>query len=356
MKKFLLVTTVLIGSFLLWNYAKSDKPPIKSTVVVSPTLNPSIVPQKILKQYLFIPYWSFGKTIDASGYDPLIYFGIGVNEKGIELNDKGYENLTKFVSLTPQSSSKILAIRMVDHEINSQVLKNDMLQQNIASQAVSLASKNKFDGVLLDYETSAFGFDSTTNKITEFYKLFSRKVHDDNLKFYVTLYGDTYFRARPYDVKQIGTLSDKVLIMAYDFSKSNGNPGPGFPLSGRDRYGYDFPKMIDDYQKDIPNEKLVVTLGYFGYDWRVDSKENSLAAGVPLSTGEITKEFITKCNFKLCSLSRVPDTSEPSIKYSDESGENHIVWFEDEISINKKKAFLKTRGIVETAVWAYSYY
>ena len=69
-----------------------------------------------------------------------------------------------------------------------------------------------------------------------------------------------------------------------------------------------------------------------------------------------TKTFIDKCGFKECNLTRDPKTSEAYIKYIDDSGERHIVWFEDEQSINKKKEFLRTKGIVETAAWAYSYY
>lgn len=356
-KTTLLVLVVIFGSILLWNYAKPSNPPAQnSKIKISQTVNPPITSQKIPRQYLFVPYWSFTKTIDSADFDSVIYFGVGVNSQGIEMNDKGYENLPKFIPGTPMGAEKILAVRMVDKSINAEVIKSPTLEDKIASQAVSLALKNKFNGILLDYETSAFAFDSTTNNITAFYKLFAKKIHDVNLKFYVTLYGDNYFQSRPFDIKKIGEVSDKVLIMAYDFSKSGGNPGPGFPLSGREKYGYDFSKMVDDFQKDVPNTKIVIIFGYFGYDWKVDSKGNSISSGLPLSTLEITQKLITKCPFKKCSLSRLPNTNEPSIQYADDRGENHIVWFEDEVSISKKKEFLKTKGILETAVWAYSYY
>jgi spore germination protein YaaH len=357
-RKVLLISAVLIGSVLLWNFAKNDPTNPKQITQKKANLpsTHTITPQKIEKNYVFVPYWSFTKSITTNNEDSLIYFGLGVNNSGIDIDDKGYSNLVPFASKTPNVKERILTVRMVDKNINASVLQSLTVQENIATQAVSLALKNKFDGVILNYETSAFGFDSTTRNITSFYKLFSNKVKENNLKFYTTLYGDSYFQARPFDIKAIGEISDKVFIMAYDFSKSRSNPGPNFPLSGREKYGYDFAKMIEDYQKDVSNEKLVVTLGYFGYDWRVDGKGNSLSSGVPLSTNEITKEFITKCKFKKCSLSRNPNTSEPSIKYVDSSGENHIVWFEDEVSIAKKKEFLKTKGILETAAWAYSYF
>jgi len=356
-KKILLVAIVIIGSFVLWNIAKSD--PVKKVTQTSSTKkigSISITPQRIQKEYLFVPYWSFSKNIVTDSEYSLIYFGVGVNTTGLEKKDKGYENLSQFIALTPNAKERILAIRMVDKAVNAEIIKSTLLEEKIASHAVSLALKNKFDGVLLDYETSAFGFDSTTKNILSFYELFAKKTHASNLKFYVSLYGDTYFQSRPYDVKAIGEVSDKVIIMAYDFSKSSGNPGPGFPLTGRIKYGYDFQKMVEDYQKDVNNEKLVVALGYFGYDWRVDSKDIAIAPGIPLTTSEITKEFVTKCDLKDCSLTRDPNTKEPTVTYIDGSGERHVLWFEDEMSINKKKQLLKSKGIVETGAWAYSYY
>ena len=354
----LLIIIAGIGIFLAI-YNNSRQP--KSTAVVPKILPKTtsttiIIPQKSSKHYLFVPYWTFGKTIDSDGFDSVIYFGVGVNNNGIELNDKGYENLPKFVYETPKKAEKILAVRMVDKTINADIIKNKSLEENIATSSVSFAKNYGFNAILLDYETSAFGFDSTIRSITDFYTVFAKKTHEANLKFYVTMFGDTYFRARAYDAVKIGKLADKVFIMAYDFHKSKGNPGPNFPLYGKEEYGYDFSKMIEDFQKDISNDKIVVTLGYFGYDWRVDKTGSSIADGVPLSTNAITKEFITKCEFKKCNFSRLPNTNEPSIKYTDDNKEDHIIWFEDEISVSKKKEFLKTKGILEVAFWAYSYF
>lgn len=356
-KKILLLATVIIGSYLLWNIAKSD--PVRQatqSISTQKTDSVSIAPQQAKREYLFVPYWSFTKNIVTDSEYSLIYFGVGVNTTGLELNDDGYDNLSQFIALTPNAKERILAVRMIDKTVNAKIIQSASLEEKIASQAVNLAISNNFDGVLLDYETSAFGFDSTTKNILAFYKLFAGKTHESGLKFYVSLYGDTYFQSRPYDVKEIGAVSDKVIIMAYDFSKSNGNPGPGFPLTGREKYGYDFEKMIEEYQKDVTNDKLVVALGYFGYDWKVDSQGNSISSGVPLSTNEVTQKFVTKCGFKDCSLSRDLNTLEPTVKYTDDSGSKHIVWFEDEQSINKKKEFLRSKGIIETGAWAYSYY
>lgn len=356
MKKILLlVLAVIIGSILLWNYAKTDEV-IKIVTKKVEEQTHQIDLQKKKVEYIFIPYWSFTKTIVTDSENSLIYFGLGANENGIETQDQGYTKMATFLKLTPNARERILAIRMTDKNINARVLKSLSSQEKIASEAVTIASENGFDGVLLDYETSAFGFDSTTKNITSFYRLFSDKTKQAGLAFSVSLYGDTYFRARPYDVKSIGELSDKVLIMTYDFSKSRGNPGPNFPLIDDGKYGYDLSKMTDAFQKDVDNKKLIVTLGYFGYDWRIDREGVAVAGGVPLSTNEIENEFVKECEYDSCTMNRSKATDEPSIEYVDENGESHIIWFEDTLSANKKIEFLKNKGILEIASWAYSYY
>lgn len=354
-KKILLVLCVIFGSFLLWNYAKTEE--IVTTIkTISDTVTTSKISlQTKEKQYVFVPYWTFTRSLVTDSKYSLIYFGIGVNAQGVDTTKDGYSKLKLFIKLTPNTNERILAVRMTDKIVNAQILKSLSVQRKIASQAVELAIENNFDGVLLDYETSAFGFDTTTNNITSFYKIFSDNARGKNLLFYTTVYGDTYFRARPYDIKKISDLSDKVLIMAYDFSKSRGNPGPNFPLKNDGQYGYDFQTMVNDFQGDADNRKLVVVFGYFGYDWKVSSDGAAVASGIPLSTNEIKQDFVDECEYQSCSLNRSSESQEPSIRYVDEDGENHVIWFEDAQSAQKKKEFLKSKGILEIADWAYSY-
>lgn len=355
MKKILLLLVIVVGSIALWNYAKPEAVKKITTVVSQKEQQAQITPQSKSKEYMFVPYWSFTKSIDGDS-DAYIYFGVGVNSTGIDYQDVGYKSIRKFTQLSPKNREKVLALRMTDKNMNAAILKDEVLQEKIASQTAELAVENNFSAVLLDYETSAFGFDSTTNSITSFYNLFSKQVKDKGQNFYVTLYGDTYFRARPYDINKISNIADKVFVMAYDFSKSRGNPGPNFPFAGKEIYGYDFEKMIEDFQKDVDNQKLVIVLGYFGYDWHTDKEGNALASGVPLSTNEIVKEFVSSCEEKNCILDRSPAGAEPFVKYADSEGTDHIVWFEDEKSVIKKKELLKSKGILETGAWAYSYF
>jgi len=333
----------------------------KTIVPTSPSLTPLgkstiRVPQKEY-QYLFVPYWSLtGKKIPSDSYDELIYFGIAPDEKGLNTSEIGYKNIDKFLSALAAREKRFLTIRMIDPKVDPLVLEDKALQTNIIDQSIVTAKKFGFDGIVLDFELSALSFSSVVKNISDFYIVFAKSVKEKNLQFYITLYGDTFYRARPYDVKVIGEYADKVLILAYDFHKARENPGPNFPLHGKDVYGYDFPSMINDFTKALPKQKLVVVFGMFGYDWKIDSQQRGITTASPFSFYAMKEKFVTHCIFTDCVVKRDDLSSETSVRYTDSDSQKHIVWFEDMESVAKKKQFLQEKGMYEVSFWAYSYF
>ncbi|HSX40614.1 MAG TPA: glycosyl hydrolase family 18 protein [Candidatus Saccharimonadales bacterium] len=304
---------------------------------------------------LFVPYWTLA-NLDTNGYTKFYYFGVAADENGVDKSEQGFINLKTFVSQT-KGAQTYLVVRMVNSRVNDKILSNAKSQKTIAQNAASIARQNGFAGVVLDFELSALGFESVTNNVSAFYKTFSDVSKQNNLKFLVTLYGDTFYAGRPYDVKTIAKISDAVLVMAYDFHKSNGaDPGPNFQLNGRDTYGYDFKQMTNDFTKEIPKEKLTVVFGMFGYDWTVDEKNRSEKQATPLSDLEIKQKFLGNCMFSDCKITRDSESAEEKVLYTDSLGKNHVVWFEDQSSVDQKEKYLRSQGINSFAFWANSYF
>ena len=144
--------------------------------------------------------------------------------------------------------------------------------------------------------------------------------------------------------------------MAYDFHKARSSPGPNFPLGGQNIYGYDMSKMADDFLQVVPNQKIAVIFGLFGYDWPVDNKGNAEGAGQPLTDLQITNQFLNKCSFKECQWNRDSLSGETVIHYIDNNNQKHIIWFEDMHSVTAKEAYLKKRGIGNFSFWANLYF
>lgn len=303
---------------------------------------------------LFVPNWTLNSI--TGNYDRYIYFGVTPTTSGINSDDSGVQDIDTFFSSVPQGKQTFLTLEMTDSNTNASILQNKNVQQKIISQTISLAKSKGFSGIVLDLEISGIPFTSLVDEINTFAKQLDQQSKAQGLQFDVTLYGDTFYRLRPFDVKTIAANSDMVMIMAYDFNKIESDPGPNFPLSGQNIYGYDMSKMADDFLQVVPNKKLGVIFGLFGYDWPVDNQGNSIGQGVPLTDLQIQNKFLNGCQLKDCSIKRDPVSAETVVHYTDNANQKHIVWFEDMQSVTTKEQYLRKRGIGNFSFWANSYF
>ncbi len=351
MKKLLIIIIILV-CFGIW-FSQRENISLEKDM-----LNP-VEGKKLLNQqeekFIFVPYWTFSDELDVNEYGSLIYFGVSIDENGIDKNEEGYRKMDSFVRFAPSDKKKYLTLRLVNSEINEKIIEDDTFQRKVASQLADLANSHEFDGVVIDYETSAFGFESVENEITDMYKVFNSEVKRKDLELLVTVFGDTYYRARPYNIGEIGKLSDGVIVMAYDFHKARLNPGPTFSLSDDDKYGYSLLSMVDDFSEDVPGEKIIITLGYFGYDWKLSDDRTSMGMAEPLTTNQFESRFLAGCDFDNCRINKNND-GESSVLYEDEEGYNHEVWSEDMDSIDRKITALNDKGVRRIGIWAYSFY
>jgi spore germination protein YaaH len=386
MKKIILFFLILgLIVFFYLNEKQVTNKPFPSSQQKSTSQSPTIqqFSNLTIKQSLFLPYWSLPEDLSQIKLpqinnqqltiNSLIYFGITPDENGINQNEAGYLNLSKMTLLkakkiaavlenSPSGTAAVkgddktwqvnalLTLRMTNSDLNLKILDDVQLQQKIIDQTLEIAKQNSFGGIVLDLELAALPFQSTTKKITNFIKKFSQKTKFARLNFAITIYGDTFFRKRPYDLKNLTPIVDQFYVMAYDFHKANGNPGPNFPLNGREKYGYDLSKAADDFLSIVPSEKLIFIFGLYGYDWTVDEKERPIKQAKVLTLNQI------KIKFSFKNSPRDSFSQESFIKYTDENKMNHVVWFEDEESIAKKQEFLKSKNITNFAYWAWGYY
>ena len=351
------VIIILVG-FYAWWLLRTDKGLSNAINIIPPTPSVTEQPnQTIAKTSLFVPYWSLSsqQTVPTT-YDTYLYFGIQATRSGIDTAEAGYINLPLFLSATPSNSNKLLVIRMIDNTENSAILGNQTAQKNIIAQTVKIAKENGFNGVVLDLEMSAIPFDSLIQQINTFNDGFSQAARQDNLTYSITMYGDTFYRPRPFDLKHLAADAGTIYIMSYDLHKASGNPGSNFPIATTSEDEYDLSKMLTDYEAVVPKSKLAIVFGLFGYDWPIDAKGNAEGTGSALSYEDIENKFILTCAEKNCLLKYDSASGENIETYTDKQNQNHIIWFDGPKSVQTKEVFLKTRGIQDFSFWAWSYF
>jgi len=358
----LILFLVFLG-FFVFSIAKDKvrqdlaRPIAYPTATIEPAAQKFSITNKKETESLFVPYWTIKQdTRLPSNFDQFIYFGITPGNDGIDRSEPGFLHLADFASRVPAHKQTLLALRMIDQDTNFALLKDPHTQQAVIVQTIAVAREHGFDGIMLDLEVSAIPFDSLIKQITSFTTVFSQEAKKNKLTFSLTMYGDVFYRLRPFDVQALSQQTDTIMIMAYDFSKAKGNPGPNFPLHGSETYGYDLAKMTDDFLRVVPPEKLTVIFGHFGYDWIVDGQGKALQQGKALTEQEIEKKFIQQCQYRECRVRRDTVSAETAIHYTDDAGVKHSIWFEDAQSVAAKKTYLKERGITSFSSWAYSYF
>ncbi len=365
-----LIVVLFLATSLFYFIRQKQHPSEPTSMVSTRTPSTTVIPQETappnkVSTSIFVPAWAIDQAnLKLGSYDRVIYFGITAATKGINKYDQGYQNLTAFAKATADKE-KYLALTMTNSETNNAVLVDNKAQQKIISQTIDIAKQNGFFGLVLDFELFSLFNDKVPGEINQFVQSFYNQAKGSNLKFTVTIYGDTFYRKRPYDLKTIGQNCDEIMIMAYDFSKSGGEPGPNFPLAGREKFGYDLKTMIDDFSSLVPKNKLTVIFGMYGYDWIVDSNRHPIKPAQSLSDQKIQQQYLSQCSSKNCVVLHDPQTKETEVDFVHYLGldqnnfaqeETHVVWFEDQNSAAAKQDYLKKQGITSYSYWAYDYF
>ncbi len=295
------------------------------------------------KKSVFVPEWQWDHSesvrIDSnklSRYDRFIYFG-------------SESSLPSFVAaLTEKERWFTLKITKIEKEVG---------WEDLVENTITAVKNHQLDGLVLDLEIAELPFENVVNQIDRFVKFFYTKAKTENIKLALAVYGDIFYRRRPYDLSSLEKNCDEIMIMSYDFHKSYGEPGPNFPFSGKEKYGYDFKTMVDDFLKFIPAKKLTVIFGMYGYDWILGEAGQPLKPATAVTLAQIKEKILPQCKIQnsKCKIT-VQSSKEKNISYIDEEEKNHIVWFEDEESVKLKTQYLKEKGIGSVAYWAWRYF
>jgi len=342
---------LVLGCWFYYNQRpKKSFPKIIPKKIISPTTK--IDKKQFVSEDLFIPYWTFDKNfVLDNNYDRAIFF------------DPDFSHIGSFVDRTKDFTyEKYITVKIDKYE--------QMTPEQIEN-VITIVKENNLNGLVLDLEIPIVFTDDNKAQINSFVKLFYTTAKKNYKSFNVVMYGDLFYRKRGYDLPFINQHSDEIFVMAYDFHKAGGEPGPNFQFAAfasasasQGRYDYDFKNMTEDYLKYVPADKLNIVFGMYGYDWTVDEKKRPLKPARALTLNEIKKEFLGKCQWKDCLINRDEQTKETEINYvipyklennlMDE--ELHIIWFEDEESVRIKTEYLKEKGIGKISYWGYGYF
>lgn len=146
--------------------------------------------------------------------------------------------------------------------------------------------------------------------------------------------------AEIYDYSALANLTDRMVLMAYDYRHPRSVPGPVAPLL----WAEDNIKAL--LAAGIKPEKLSLGVATYGYDWPSGS-----TGGNARPAGEILQSA-DDLGIKVQWDNR---WSSPYLKYTDKSGRSREAWFESSQTAEEKIRLAKKYRLIGISVWRLGY-
>jgi cellulose synthase/poly-beta-1,6-N-acetylglucosamine synthase-like glycosyltransferase/peptidoglycan/xylan/chitin deacetylase (PgdA/CDA1 family)/spore germination protein YaaH len=213
-----------------------------------------------------------------------------------------------------------------------------------------LAANPHYRGLALDFEDFPTAAQAGYNALVgALYQDF----HARNLRLYLnTPIGDT-----DYDLKFLAANSDGLLLTNFDQHQAS---SPSGPIAAQDW----FIDNLTDILKIVPKEKIICTLGSYGYDWTVQlpappppPRRGQKPAPAPpekvLNAHFIsTQEAWEAASDSEAAVELDSDSLNPHFAYDDVGGNvRHKIWFLDAVTVVNQMRAARAMGLQTFALW-----
>lgn len=196
----------------------------------------------------------------------------------------------------------------------------------------NLVAKHSYNGVFIDFELLS---PYSRNDLSTFLNELGKKMHSRGNGVGVAVFPKIAVSKSitdPYDYGALGTVTDSVVIMAYDHHYQGGPPGPVAPL----------PWVRDNVQyalRYILRERIYMGVAAYGYNW---AKNGSSLTVTTLQAQSLLRKYGIKPIWS-------QSAQEPHFSYT--AAQPHQVWYENAQTFAQKVALAKATRIGGIAIW-----
>lgn len=293
--------------------------------------------------YGYLPYWvSNPIEADFDSLTHVAWFSVEVNGEGLLSGADEWTSIApSLVAEAHASGTRVhLCVSLFD-AIEQDALLNDATSRTRAVAALAaLVREHDADGINVDFE----GMHASSR---EGLVAFTTALKAEVDEVFVALPAIDWRGAYDYDA--LAHASDGLFIMAYDYHWQNGDPGPVAPLTGGDPWStYAIDWTVDDYRTwGTPDDKIVVGLPLYGYEWPTES--DALATTATGSAEAYSMASILN-DESLVDLRYDPVTDTPWAW----TGSSQL-WFDDPDSLAIKLSWSVSQGVQGVGFWAIGY-
>ncbi len=284
-----------------------------------------------------------GYTIDNRAYSVVSPSGVQPVDREAKVARTiaaNHVNLDVFPLVNNYDPVKGLFLPMI-----GDVLKSDTARANFVHQIDKfLAANPGYRGLSLDFE-------EIPSEAQPGYKALIAALFNDFHPRNLRLYVNTPVSDDDYDLRYIADHSDGLLLMNYDEHQPDSGPGP---IASQDW----FIENLKNVLKTVPKEKIICSIGSYGYDWTLAipppvKKGHKPPPEKVLNAQNLSTQEAWQAAYDSDSKVDLDDDSlNAHFAYDDEDTHvRHQVWFLDAVTVLNEMRAARALGIQTYALW-----
>ena len=243
------------------------------------------------------------------------------------------KNLNIFATVTNSEHAN----GVFSHNVAAAIMATQITRRRFVTNLVQLVERKGFDGIDLDWENLKAG---DRGRYSVLVTELAKALHAEGRFLSVAVFPKTTEKGSwgdqiAVDYKRIGAACDEFKIMLYAFSGPWGEPGPQAPTAWADA-------VLSLAQRLVPASKISMGVPFYGYDWH---------AG--LVTPVTADKVMAAAKNANAVIKRDPTSNEAVVRYQDESGVDHVVYFQDQQALVAKTDLLwpSHSGLSGISIW-----
>ena len=383
-KIFFLLLGLALSSITAYAIWRSTLPLVSPIALIDSLIgnSPAIRSNKVI--YGFFPYWNlkYAEQLKINSLTHFAYFAIDLKEDGstnkkvnLVESEPGWNKLKSKDTNKLLYQSKLLGqktvivITAMQPETIESILNSPENKRAAITSIMNIYKDFGFDDINVDFEYVDVGNKVLRDNFVDFitnlrFVCVSYKSH---CQIDIDIFASAAEKPRLWDLKQLEPVTDKFIVMAYDYyRKSSTQAGPIAPIRGKctgtfsdekDCLEEDILSHISQISKLIPSNKIILGVPFYGYEWQTASTDflaNTYPGTGALATYQRIQSLFQDVKISSISAQWSNLTLSPYLSY-EEDEKIYQIHFENAQSLEQKIKFVESANLGGIAIWALGY-
>jgi len=362
----------------------ADVPPADGALASEPVTDPLVAPTAtglVRQVYGFLPYWELSDSSTVLDYGVLstvAYFSVGADRDGnlLKRNTDGSltsgwggwtsSGMTNVINAAHSAGTRIaLTVTMFAWTTNqaasqAALLGNPTARLNLARQTAAAVRDRGADGINLDFEPIAAGYE---DEFTALVRAVRAELDAVAPGYQLTFDTTGWIGNYPIEAATAPGGADAIFIMGYDYRTAGSNPvGSIDPLGGP---VYEITDTLDAYTARVPASRLILGVPYYGRVWSTDTELPHAQNVSGTKNGASTSVIYSSAVDLASTHGRRWDATDqgPYVAYRRENCTTTYgcvtswrqLWYDDAASLKLRYDLVNSYGLAGAGIWALGY-